>query len=123
MIARILAGVLIGGSAQAQVQFRPHDGHARFHSTYRDWINGQDRGCCNDQDCAPLAAEDERERPAGIEVRIEGRWCPVKPFHYLKRGNAPDWSTSHVCVQKQQSWMTPKNPCDRLLCYQPKPGT
>jgi hypothetical protein len=95
-----------------------HD-HARHHAFYQNWINQRDKGCCNNQDCGTLREEDERTTQAGVEVRIEGRWCPVQSWHYLKRGNAPDWSTSHVCVLKS---FAPGNVCDRLLCYQPKPG-
>jgi len=97
------------------------DGHAQHHAFYKSWINKNDKGCCNDQDCAPLQDENERSTPKGIEVRIEGKWCPVEPYHYLKKGNAPDWGSAHVCVQKLFSNSPPKDPCDRLLCYQPKP--
>ena len=95
--------------------------HERHHAYYQNWVNKQDKGCCNDQDCGELREEDERNTRDGVEVRIEGQWCPVQPFHYLKRGNAPNWTTSHVCVQKYPS---PPNTsvCERLLCYQPKPG-
>lgn len=93
--------------------------HAQHHPVYQNWINGRDKGCCNNQDCGELREENERQTSAGVEVRIEGKWCPVESWHYLKRGNAPDWSTSHVCVLKSYA---PGSPCERLLCYQPKPG-
>lgn len=96
--------------------------HAQHHDVYRNWINKNDKGCCNNQDCGELADQDERTTPAGgIEVRVEGVWCPVQAFHYLKKGNAPNWSTAHVCVQKVVVPGAVKV-CDRLLCYQPKPG-
>lgn len=113
----LLTLVLLAGPALAQ-----HD-HARHHAHYQNWINKEGTGCCNDQDCGELPPEQERATIAGmIEVQIEGQWCPVLPTHYLKRGNAPNWATSHVCVQKQ---VIPggKSVCMRLLCYQPKPGT
>lgn len=96
--------------------------HAQHHTAhYQNWINQADKGCCNDRDCGELADENERTTAVGIEVKIEGQWCPVLAQHYLKKGNAPDWSTAHVCVRKpiygEGSFV-----CERLLCYQPKPG-
>ena len=95
--------------------------HHQHHANYQSWVNKQDKGCCNNQDCGELQAENERMTRDGVEVRIEGEWCPVLSHHYLKKGNAPDWSTSHVCVQKH-SMMASVPACQRLLCYQPKPG-
>jgi len=95
--------------------------HARHHTYYQNWVNKQDKGCCNNQDCGELAEENERNTATGVEVRIEGTWCPVPSWHYLKRGNAPNWSTSHVCVQRKYSGLNTAA-CERLLCYQPKPG-
>lgn len=96
------------------------DNHAQHHAFYQNWINKRDKGCCNNQDCGTLKEEDERQTASGVEVRVEGVWCSVESWHYLKRGNAPDWSTAHVCVQKATVPGTPV--CPRLLCYQPKPG-
>jgi hypothetical protein len=39
-----------------------------------------------------------------------------------ERGNAPNWASSHVCVQPNYAGVK-TSPCDRLLCYQPRPGT
>ena len=102
------------------VGLQAQEHHQRHHAFYQNWVNQQDRGCCNNQDCGELRDEDERNTGNGIEVRVQGEWCPVKAFHYLKRGNAPDWSTSHVCIMKYRAANT--TACDRLLCYQPKPG-
>lgn len=116
MTRALLALLLLTVPALAQ---HNHDQH---HAFYKGWYNKVDRSCCNDQDCGELAEQDERTTvTGGIEVRIEGVWCPVQPFHYLKRGNAPNWSTAHVCVQKV---VVPgaQKVCERLLCYQPKPG-
>ena len=104
----------LGASAQ--------ENHHLHHAYYQNWVNKQDRGCCNNQDCGELQAENERATASGVEVRIDGEWCPVQPHHYLKRGNAPDWSTSHLCVQKYSA-MANASACQRLLCYQPKPGS
>ena len=106
---------LIPAVAQAQ------EHHERHHAYYQNWVNKQDRGCCNNQDCGELREENERTAAGGVEVRIDGEWCPVKPWHYLKQGNAPDWSTAHVCVRKSYAGLNTAT-CDRLLCYQPKPG-
>jgi hypothetical protein len=108
----LLAAVLVTHTRAAE--------HHRHHAFYQNWINKLDKGCCNNQDCGELAEENERVAAGGVEVRIEGEWCAVQPFHYLKRGNAPDWSTAHVCVAKHMPDGTPA--CQRLLCYQPKPG-
>lgn len=97
-----------------------HD-HAAGHAFYQSWHNKEGRNCCNNQDCGALSDKDERTTQNGLEVRIEGQWCQIKPHHYLKSGNAPDWSTAHVCVLKGVSWhIIPV--CDRLLCYQPRPS-
>lgn len=99
--------------------------HAAGHGFYRNWINGKDQGCCNDQDCGQLRDEDQRIVNGELEVRIEGLWCPILPFHHLKKGNAPDWSTAHVCVQHPYSGdyePDTRAPCERLLCFQPKPS-
>jgi len=98
------------------------ENHALHHAYYQNWVNKQDRGCCNNQDCGELRAENERTSGDGVEVRIDGEWCKVQPHHYLKQGNAPDWSSSHVCVQKYATTAN-ASACQRLLCYQPKPGS
>jgi hypothetical protein len=106
-------GMCLGAVAQEH--------HGRHHAHYQNWVNKADKGCCNNQDCGELRSENERTTAAGVEVKVAGEWCPVQPHHYLKRGNAPDWSTAHVCIQ---TYNAPSGKaCDRLLCYQPKPGS
>ena len=34
--------------------------HALHHAYYQNWVNQEDKGCCNDQDCGELKEEDER---------------------------------------------------------------
>jgi hypothetical protein len=98
--------------------------HDRGHLNYQNWVNKDDKDCCNNQDCGSLASVNERNTDAGtVEVRIENEWCPVLAHHYLKRGNAPDWSTSHVCVRKQYEGTPVVDACERLLCYQPRPSS
>lgn len=96
--------------------------HTQHHAFYKNWTNQKDRNCCNDQDCGELKDEDERTTPSGLEVKVEGMWCKVQWWHYLKKGNAPNWASSHVCVVKNMPYMYPVSACERLLCYQPKPG-
>jgi len=95
--------------------------HTQHHASYQSWVNKDGKGCCNDRDCGELADQDERNTATGTEVRIEGQWCPVLTYHYLKSGNAPNWQTSHVCVSLTLA-DDDRGPCQRLLCYQPKPG-
>jgi hypothetical protein len=113
--ALALAAALLPLPAAAQ-----HNHHLH-HNVYQNWVNKENRGCCNNQDCGELAEADERSNGAGAEVRVEGVWCPVKSHMYLKTGNAPNWSTSHACVLRGS--LHPGGPCDRLICYQPKPGS
>lgn len=115
----LLALVAVAPGAGAQKN------HDLYHITYKEWMNQNGHGCCNDRDCGELAERDERETNGAIEVRIEGQWCPIKPWMYLKKGNAPNWSMSHVCVVKAYYGDDDGQPlpvCDRLKCYQPKPG-
>jgi hypothetical protein len=118
----IVAQCLVALLALQPLGLQAQEHHARHHAYYQNWVNQQDKGCCNDQDCGELREDDERITRQGVEVRIEGQWCPVQSFHYLKRGNAPDWATSHVCVLTYQNQFN-TSVCERLLCYQPKPGT
>ena len=91
-----------------------HGGHQRVN--YTSWVNREGKNCCNSQDCRPAKDADVRLSPR-VQVRIAGVWCPVTPEHYLRAGNAPDWQSNHVCV----SGNTSLAPCERLLCFQPKP--
>jgi hypothetical protein len=95
------------------------------HDTYTNWVNRAGKGCCNDHDCRPISDDSVKENGGIVEVELGKHWCPVLPHHYLKTGNAPDWSTAHVCIQAL-SLSAPLqslsgSPCNRLLCFQPKP--
>jgi hypothetical protein len=87
------------------------------HVNYSNWTNKLKRSCCNDGDCHPIADGNVRISNR-TEVFIEGVWCEVMFYHYLATGNAPDWSTAHVCVR---SGYGDEGPCERLMCFQPKP--
>lgn len=107
--------VLTSQSARAQ------ENHHLHHSDYQGWRNKLLQGCCNNQDCGVLDESNERTSRGFLEVRIEGVWCPVKSHHYLESGNVPDASTAHVCVWHQSARPDLQTPCERLLCYQPRP--
>ena len=89
------------------------------HDFYSNWTNKEGRGCCNNQDCDKLADENERFKDNRLEVKIENTWCEVQPKHYLKTGNAPNWDSAHICVL--HNYNNSLSPCERFLCYQPKP--
>lgn len=95
--------------------------HAQYHPLYQGWVNQADKGCCNNQDCGELADDGERTTGGVLSVKVDGEWCPVLPHHYLKRGNVPNASVSHICISKRYAGDT-RGACERLLCYQPKPG-
>jgi hypothetical protein len=99
-----------------------HQGHE--HVNYSNWKNKADRGCCNNYDCGPIEDKDVHMSPV-TEVKVDGEWCAVLPHHYLQTGNAPDWSSAHVCVQRTFVNGVEVKPsgsaCQRLLCFQPKP--
>jgi len=115
MTRAALALLLLTGAAWGQ------SNHDRHHVHYQGWFNKLDTNCCNDQDCGELGEDDERTDGGRLIVKIEGTWCPVLSHHYLKRGNVPNASVAHVCVNKTK--LPGQTPCDRLLCYQPRPGT
>lgn len=114
-VAIALAGLFMG---QAGAQHH----HDQGHDEYLHWFNKNDVNCCNNQDCGKLSDSDERMSRGVIEIRVGDEWCPVLPHHYLKKGNTPDWSVSHACIRKH-SIAADTSPCDRLLCYQPRPGS
>lgn len=95
--------------------------HAQHHDVYRNWVNQNGHGCCNDRDCGELAETDERTTAGALEVRVEGAWCPVMSWHYLRQGNAPNWGSAHACVLHPMGPTDKRGPCERLICYQPRP--
>jgi hypothetical protein len=96
--------------------------HAQGHDFYKHWHNKNDVNCCDNRDCDKLADTDERMSRGTVEVRVGDQWCPVLPHHYLKKGNTPDWSVSHACI-RPHAIASDASVCDRLLCYQPRPGS
>lgn len=102
--------------------------HAQYHNSYQSWVNNDNKGCCNNADCDEIKDEKVREEGGKIEVFVEGvgvatgqsAWCPVLHSHYLKKGNAPNWSSAHACITGYYGGTTP---CAQFICFQPKPGT
>ena len=91
---------------------------------YKNWVNKNSKGCCNDQHCRPVPVGFERTREGQLEVLVIGKgvaegqwaWCPILATHYLKTGNVPNGSVSHYCVWENAG----TTPCGQLLCYQPE---
>ena len=94
--------------------------HAAGHSEYTKWTNRNGAQCCNGSDCGSLKPEEEKQENGKLYVKVENTWCEVKPHMYLKTGNAPDWSSSHVCVWPSATEYS-RPVCERLMCYQPRP--
>ena len=71
------------------------EGHSDLHPWYRGLAQpGMSPGsCCSDQDCRPTQW---RQGRAAIEVKIEGKWCPV-PGEKILPIAAPD-GQAHVCT-------------------------
>lgn len=115
--AAALAIVLLPSIAFAQMN------HDAGHSEYRNWVNQNGTGCCNSKDCGEIPDTDVREDGDKTQVRVDGQWCEVQAWMYLKAGNAPNWSTNHICVVPDSLTLADRRPCSRLICFQPKPGT
>jgi hypothetical protein len=113
----VAAGLMTCQVAHAQ------QNHDAGHPQYSNWLNQDNSWCCNNQDCGTIEDEQYRESSGQIEVQIEGTWCPIRPWMYLKTGNVPDASHNHVCVRHRNESIINKSqePCERLLCFQPKP--
>lgn len=103
------------GVASAHAQHN----HAQGHEEYRNWVNQQDTGCCNNQDCGEIDDKDVKDDGRNVEVRIEGEWCTIHSWMYTKKGNAPNGDVNHACVLHNNTF-DPKPPCQRLICFQPK---
>jgi hypothetical protein len=90
--------------------------HDQGHDEYKNWFSRDGAACCNKSDCGMVKPEDERIEGGKHQIRIEGKWCPVKPGMYLRTGKSPDWSSSHACVWP--NWGGDQDVCSRLKCYQ-----
>ncbi len=92
---------------------------------YSGWVNLNGKGCCNNKDCRPIRDKSDIRYSPIVQVWVEGQWCEVKSFHYLKSGGSSNPNFSHVCVEEayedKESGSTKKGPCARLLCFQPAP--
>lgn len=116
---RAIVGTILVLALPAAAQ----ENHAVGHGHYRNWVNKEGTFCCNDRDCGQLTPDDERTVDGRLEVRVEGKWCPIHPYQYLRTGRSPNWETAHICVR---DWKTTNagiwsDPCVRILCYLPRP--
>lgn len=102
---------------------RAQDRHHQGHNDYLNWSSGVTENCCNSTDCRYLEDNEVRESSAGTLINIGGQWCPVEQKHRIKKGQSPDWSKYHACVQPDVNYSAGKKaPCDRLLCFVTKGG-
>lgn len=105
------------------------DRHSHGHNDYLNWSSEVTANCCNSTDCRYLEDSEVRENSAGTAIEISGQWCAVEQKHRIKKGQSPDWSKYHACVQPDHAnWSRPdgtvgkKAPCERLLCFVTKGG-
>lgn len=90
--------------------------HAAGHNDYQNWASKKTSNCCNNDDCGDLAETQWQETTAGVSVKIDNKWCPVKQEHFITKGKSPNGEKAHACVQKASEW-SPSDPCERLLCF------
>lgn len=105
---------LLGWTIAFTTLARAQEHHAQGHADYSNWASQKTTNCCNNEDCGDLTADQWREVPTGKEIVIKGKWCPVKPEHYITKGKSPDWNKAHACVQQNTTYI---DPCDALLCF------
>lgn len=97
--------------------------HHRYHNSYQNWSSEVTNNCCNSQDCSDIPEERIKESSAGTSIEISGQWCAVEQKHRITRGQSPDWSKYHACLQPDVSYTAGKKPpCERLLCFVTKGG-
>lgn len=129
--AAVWLGIFLCGSLLAAALAMPAWAHEAHHqddtrTNYSNWVNGEDKGCCNNQDCG-IAKDEDVSYVGKIQVRISGKWCPVESRHYLKKGGVSNANYNHVCVRVHYTTddygndLPDIDPCERLLCFQPKP--
>jgi hypothetical protein len=70
--------------------------HDEGHLDHSQWRSGRTINCCNSEDCGFLRDDEWRHGKEGDEIKIQGKWCPVKPTHYITEGKSPDWSHAHA---------------------------
>lgn len=97
------------------------DRHMLGHGDYLDWASGKTLNCCNNEDCHYLKKGEYRETQEGTELKVRGKWCPVKQEHFVIKGKSPDWSRLHACINENTS-MYPDD-CERILCFMRDSGT
>lgn len=121
--------VVILGMIAFGVRLGKAQDHHKYHNSYQNWASGVTSNCCSNQDCSDISEERVRESSAGTAIEINGQWCAVEKKHRIIKGQSPDWSKYHACIQLDHDrWSLPngtvgkKAPCDRLLCFVTKGG-
>lgn len=126
IFALIFVMIFIGLMAWSMGLLRAHElKEGARHVNYNNWVNKAGKGCCNHLDCEPVPEAEEKTIDGKLHVYVRGlgpaagknEWCPVLWHHYLSRGNAANWETSHRCVWHQAG----TTPCEQFICFQPKP--
>lgn len=118
--------ILLAWLAPAKAQ----EHHELGHLEYKNWVNAEGTGCCNNQDCGVLRDDQVRETENGVDVFVgfagePKKWCHVMAKHYVKKGKSPYWGAAHACVRApyvDESGTATMDVCERLLCYMPKGG-
>jgi hypothetical protein len=116
-----VAAIILSFAIPVGLPANAQHNHAQGHDVYRNWVNQQDTGCCNNQDCGEIDDQDVKDDGSTVEVRIEGEWCVIRPWMYTKKGNAPNGDVNHACVLHKDNFDS-RSPCQRLICFQPKTG-
>lgn len=119
MLGAALAVITLWTLAALATSAGAQHNHELGHDSYKSWANQREQLCCDNSDCGHLKDDEERTRNGKLEIKVEGEWCPVEPWHYLKRGNVANAAFSHACVWPRNQTEVPV--CSRLRCYQPRP--
>jgi hypothetical protein len=95
---------------------------ALAHDGYTEWRNQIGELCCEDFHCRTLDDSEVRTSGQNVYVKIADEWCEIKSWHRA-RGSSPDWSHAHLCLWPGMDLLpAPKrSPCDRIICFMPKP--
>jgi hypothetical protein len=111
----LLAAVIVLFASYSHAEHAHDEGH----DDYSGWSSKKTANCCNSNDCGYLKEDEWRETPQATEVKILGKWCPVKPEHYITKGKSPDRTKAHACVTQGGYY---QDNCERLLCFSGMPS-
>ena len=91
--------------------------HDAFHAWYRGLKSPEGEGCCNEQDCHPVASRYTGAGPEGggaLEILILNRWVKVPKDRILPL-SSPDGGV-HACYSDPAPFMTEINPGLVIRC-------